>query len=107
MTITHHPPPLTIAEVAERWHYSEDSVRRLIRAEKLGCIRVGPRKLLVPFEDVEEYERTARLGSSSQADQTTAALKPGQSSGAKADVPTASELGRATRMLQRPPSKVS
>lgn len=93
------PPPLTIDEVAERWHYSADSVRRLIRAGKLPCIRVGPRKVLVPFEDVEAYEQTARLASLSQADQTTETATLGLSSGASAAGPSASEQRRAQRML--------
>jgi excisionase family DNA binding protein len=53
------PPPLTIDEVAERWHYSADSVRRLIRAGALAASRIGPQRLLVLADDVAEYERYA------------------------------------------------
>lgn len=101
------PRPLTIEEVAERWDYSKDSVRRLIRGGKLPCIRVGPRKVLVPFSDVEEYERTARLDLSIQGGQATEAPTLGESSGARAEGPSASERARVQRMMQSAPSKSS
>lgn len=55
--------PYTLAEVAARWGCHKDTVRGLIRAGKLPCLRVTPRKVLISAADVDAYERTVRVGS--------------------------------------------
>jgi excisionase family DNA binding protein len=88
--------PYTLAELAGRWHCHKDTVRGLIRAGRLPCLRITPRKLLVPAAAVEEYERTALEGSWPQAGLATQA-SAGSSSGAKTDALSASLQGRLIR----------
>lgn len=106
-TALSHGPPLTIDEVAERWRYSTDSVRRLIRAGKLACLKIGPRKTLVPLAAVEEYEQTALRVSLNREGQTIETATLGQSSEAKAEEAGASarDRMRMIRAARSGPSK--
>ena len=79
------PPPLSrqllsIDQVAERWDVSRDLVELAIRKGKLKCLRLSPRNLRVPVEALEEYERTASLGSSPLAPEETLTRDAGPSS---------------------------
>lgn len=49
---------LTPADVAVRWGFHVESVRRLIRRERWPVIRVGSR-ILIPNAFVEKYESEA------------------------------------------------
>ncbi len=99
--------PLTIAEVAQRWRYSVHSVRRLIKSGKLACLKIGPRRTLVPLAAVEAFERTVLRGSLLQGDPTIETATLGPSSGAKADDQDAIARARMTRSLQSARSKNS
>ena len=46
-------------EVAKRWHFHEESVRRILRERRMASIVIGRRRLI---EDVE-IERVEREGS--------------------------------------------
>jgi excisionase family DNA binding protein len=50
----------TPAEVAERWQFHPESVRRIVRRGGLSVIRIG-RQIRVPARVVENYERDALL----------------------------------------------
>ncbi len=50
------PVFLTPTEVAERWHYHRESVRRLVRQGELVSVRLGGR-VRVPLKEVERYEQ--------------------------------------------------
>jgi excisionase family DNA binding protein len=77
--------PYTIKELAERWDCSTETILRKIRKGDLPCIEIGPRKLLVPANDVLEHEsaRTGRRASLSLAQKEThtqsTTPSPGQS----------------------------
>jgi len=75
--------PFAIPELAERWHCSTETVLRKIRKGELPCIEIGPRNLLVPANDVMEYEsaRTVRRVSSLRVVQETPTPDTGPSPG--------------------------
>lgn len=47
---------LTPSQLAARWAWHEESVRRAIRQRRLGSVVVGRRRL-VPIEEIEQVER--------------------------------------------------
>jgi excisionase family DNA binding protein len=51
---------LTTAQLAERWYYHPESVRRLVRSGVLSSVRMG-RQVRIPLQEVERYEREATL----------------------------------------------
>ena len=50
---------LTTAQLAERWHYHQESIRRLVREGELSCVRLG-RQVRLPVEEIERYEQQHR-----------------------------------------------
>lgn len=50
------PTYFTPGQLAERWGFHVESVRRLLRLGKLPRVWIG-RRLLIPAEAVKEYER--------------------------------------------------
>jgi hypothetical protein len=51
-------PYLTSAQLAARWGFHIESVRRLVRRESWPVVRVG-RRILIPISFVEKYESEA------------------------------------------------
>ena len=49
-------PYFTPAQIAARWSWHVESVRRAIRQRRLGSVIVGRRRL-VPGEELEAFER--------------------------------------------------
>ena len=47
---------LTSSQIASRWGFNEESVRRKLRRREIGSILVGRRRL-VPVAEVEQIER--------------------------------------------------
>jgi len=68
--------PLTIAEVAARWHVSLRHVYSLMADGKLAWIAIGKRKRLVPWSAVEQYESALTRSSSPQAAEAIGAQPP-------------------------------
>jgi excisionase family DNA binding protein len=56
-----NPHLLTTAQVAERWKYHQESIRRLVCERVLSSVRLGQR-VRVPLQEVERYEREGTLG---------------------------------------------
>lgn len=54
------PPYLTPAQVAARWGWHVESVRRWARARKLARTRVS-RRVLIPLATIEAIEAQGRL----------------------------------------------
>jgi len=52
---------LTVDDVAKRWAVTVKTVRRLIRQNRIGAIRVGRRVRITP-EQVRAFERRNALG---------------------------------------------
>ena len=50
----------TTAELAQRWNYHRESIRRLVRQGVLPAVRFGPR-ILIPIAAVEELEKKATV----------------------------------------------
>jgi excisionase family DNA binding protein len=46
---------LTPAELADRWHVSAETVRKMCRDQELGHLPIG-RKYLIPESEAERYE---------------------------------------------------
>lgn len=90
--------PLTIAEVAERWQCSRDTVRNRIRTGALKCLRLSARMVRVLPEHIAEYEQTAHLGSSLQAGPATD-RRTGLSTG-KSETQTANLVRGAGRLVR-------
>jgi excisionase family DNA binding protein len=51
----------TPKQVAARWHWHTESVRRMIRERRLPCVIIG-RRLLVPEEELLRTESQGRIG---------------------------------------------
>ena len=51
----------TCEEVAERYHVVIGRVWKWIREGKLGAIRAGGKKYMVPESDLKEFERKRRV----------------------------------------------
>ena len=49
----HH---LTPAQLARRWHWHPESIRRLLRQRRISSILIG-RKRLIPLEEIERVEK--------------------------------------------------
>lgn len=52
---------LTPAELANRWRWHRESVRRWLRREQIQRIKLGKR-LLIPLSVIETVERQSRIG---------------------------------------------
>jgi hypothetical protein len=50
----------TPAQLAERWHLHEESVRRMLRANRLACLIIGRRKL-IPLSAILAFEAAATV----------------------------------------------
>lgn len=50
--------PLTIAELARRWQCSATTVRNQIARGELSCVRLAPRIVRIPWEEIERCERS-------------------------------------------------
>ena len=50
-------PFLTPAEAQKEFRLGRDFVRRLIRERKIPCVKLGPRKVLLPHEGIEAFFR--------------------------------------------------
>mgnify|MGYP003395691284 CR=1 FL=1 len=91
--------PYTIDELAQRWGVHTETVLRKIRNGELACIEISARNLLVPANDVREYEgaRTVRRISKPPANPETpippTTPSPGPSE--SADDPAAASSRRA------------
>lgn len=52
----------TVAQVAERLEVDENFVRELIRKNEIPHVRLGPRKVVVPWRALDEFlDERARL----------------------------------------------
>ena len=52
---------LTPAELAQRWRWHRESIRRWLRREQVERIKLGKR-LLIPLAVIEGIERQGRIG---------------------------------------------
>jgi len=59
---------LTPAELARRWRWHPESIRRLLRQERLPSLRLG-RKRIIPLTDIQHYEIEHLTGVSRQVRQ--------------------------------------
>ena len=75
------PRPLTIAEVAERWQCSRDTVEHRIKTGKLKCLKLGPKLTRVTLEQIAEYEQTVALDLSHRVGEEIRRESTGASSG--------------------------
>lgn len=50
--------PLTIAELARRWQCSATTVRNQIARGELSCVRLAPRIVRIPWEEIERCEHS-------------------------------------------------
>lgn len=59
ISVTYHRP----AQLAQRWSFATESVRRIIRQGRLPAVRIGKR-LLVADSDVEAFENSHKVWAS-------------------------------------------
>lgn len=52
---------LTTAELAARWHRHEETIRRMLRENRLACMIIGRRKL-IPLSTILAFENAATIG---------------------------------------------
>jgi excisionase family DNA binding protein len=56
------PRPFTIAELAERWSVSADTIQRMLARGDLPCLQIGPKRKLIPAAAVAACEEQALHG---------------------------------------------
>jgi excisionase family DNA binding protein len=61
------PEFLTPAQVAARWHWHQESVRRWLRQRKIESVQVGRRRL-IPVKCLQVVEREGRIPALSTVD---------------------------------------
>lgn len=100
--MTDLPELLTVAEVAERFKLSAETVRRAIRTERLACYRVLGCTRISPA-DLAAYLESARCPASDlQTPNSASTAASGASSGGTAAPVAAYQQGRRTqRALDR------
>ncbi len=51
------PTALTVPELAERWHCSTKTIRRMLDARVFSSIRVTRNTILIPTAEIEAHEK--------------------------------------------------
>jgi hypothetical protein len=60
ITTTDNRPPSTPAQLASRWHWHPESVRRALRERRIASIIVSRRRL-IPASEIERIENSGYI----------------------------------------------
>ena len=96
-------PALKVADVAEAWGVSVNTVYAAIQSGDLPCLKFGEKKGTIRLrpEDVNAYQMGCLTTSSQSPKSTDVSANTGTQYGDKTDARAACRVGSATRLRQR------